>query len=114
MYKLTQHKGQQSINWKVQEERCSQDCCSLLEVLHLTDSSKATFCASIGEIFLPLTWKHLPESEEERMFLSRRICAMGDKYLTEDLICSGCQLCGSPLNSELGYGEDSDLLSTVS
>lgn len=31
---------------------------------------------------------------------------MGDKYLAEDLICSGCQLCGSPLNSELGYGED--------
>ncbi|KAI8531297.1 hypothetical protein RHMOL_Rhmol11G0125400 [Rhododendron molle] len=101
-----QHKGQQSINWKVQEERCSQDCCSLLEVLHLTDSSKATFCASVGEIFLPLTWKHLPESEEERMFLSRRICAMGDKYLTEDLICSGCQLCGTPLNSELGSTSD--------
>lgn len=101
---------QQSINWKVHEERGSQDFFSLLEVSHLTDSCKATFYASIGEIFL----KHLHESEEERMFISRRLWTTGENNLTEDLICSGCQLCGSPLNSELGHGEDSVLLSTVS
>ncbi|XP_028099760.1 uncharacterized protein LOC114299258 isoform X1 [Camellia sinensis] len=89
---------QQSINWKVHEERGSQDFFSLLEVSHLTDSCKATFYASIGEIFL----KHLHESEEERMFISRRLWTTGENNLTEDLICSGCQLCGSPLNSELG------------
>ncbi|GMP46964.1 hypothetical protein CsSME_00014923 [Camellia sinensis var. sinensis] len=100
---------QQSINWKVHEERGSQDFFSLLEVSHLTDSCKATFYASIGEIFL----KHLHESEEERMFISRRLWTTGENNLTEDLICSGCQLCGSPLNSELGHGEDSVLLSTL-
>ncbi|KAI8004377.1 hypothetical protein LOK49_LG08G01641 [Camellia lanceoleosa] len=89
---------QQSINWKVHEERGFQDFLSLLEVSHLTDSCKATFYASIGEIFL----KHLHESEEERMFISRRLWTTGENNLTEDLICSGCQLCGSPLNSELG------------
>ncbi|XP_057486690.1 uncharacterized protein LOC130772819 [Actinidia eriantha] len=97
-----QHNRPHSINWKVHEERGSQNCSSLLEVSRLTDSSKATFYASIGEIFLPLTWKHLYESEEERMFISRRLCMMGDNNLVEDLICNGCQLCGSPLNNESG------------
>ena len=109
-----QHNRQHSINWIVHEERGSQNCLSLLEVSRLIDSSKATFYASIGEIFLPLTWKHLYESEEERMFISRRLCTMGDNNLVEDLICNGCQLCGSPLNNESGYAKYSGQLSTVS
>ncbi|KAA8546382.1 hypothetical protein F0562_002879 [Nyssa sinensis] len=97
-----QQKRQLSMNWKVYEERKSQECSSLLEVIHLTDSYKATFYASVGEIFLLLTRKHIHEFEEERMFISRRLSIMGDNNLAEDLICTGCQLCGSPLDSESG------------
>uniref|UniRef100_A0A5B6YH09 Uncharacterized protein n=1 Tax=Davidia involucrata TaxID=16924 RepID=A0A5B6YH09_DAVIN len=97
-----QQKRQLSINWIVYEEGKPQDCSSLLEVMRLTDSCKATFYASVGEIFLLLTWKHLHEFEEERMFISRRLSIMGDNNLVEDLICTGCQLCGSPLDSEFG------------
>ncbi|KAM7507707.1 hypothetical protein LguiA_018160 [Lonicera macranthoides] len=91
-----------SINWKVHEETQSQDCFSLSDLLHLTVSCKATFCASVAEIFLPITWKTLHESEEEHMFIRRRLCIVGDNNLANDLICTGCQLCGATLNSELG------------
>ncbi|CAK9147279.1 unnamed protein product [Ilex paraguariensis] len=93
-------KRQPSINWKVYEEPQCQDCSSLLEVSHLTDSCKATFHASVGELFVPISFKCLDESEEERMFISRRLHIMGEKNLVEDLICTGCQLCGAPLNLE--------------
>ncbi|KAK9270936.1 hypothetical protein L1049_026524 [Liquidambar formosana] len=93
----TCQKRQLSRNWKVQEERKSRDCLSLVEVSHLTNSCKATFYASVGEIFLPFTWRTLGESEKERMFISRRL---EDNNVAEDLICTGCQICGSPLNLE--------------
>ncbi|XP_062099198.1 uncharacterized protein LOC133805111 isoform X2 [Humulus lupulus] len=85
-------------NWKLPEERDSKDCISLLEVSHLTDSCKAVFHASVGEIFLPFTTT-LSESEKERMFISRRLFKTRDTRLVTDLICTGCQLCGSPLDT---------------
>ncbi|KAL3513599.1 hypothetical protein ACH5RR_026316 [Cinchona calisaya] len=90
------------INWKMHEEVQYKDCLSLMQVKHLPDASKATFHASVGEIFLPITWRHVPESEVEKMFISRRICMLGDKNFVDDLICNGCQLCGIPLPSDFG------------
>ncbi|XP_052201056.1 uncharacterized protein LOC127807349 isoform X2 [Diospyros lotus] len=101
-YTFHNRQRQKLINWKLHEERDSLDCFSLLEVSRLTDSVNATFYASIGEIFLLLKWKNLHESNGERMFISRRLSIMGDKDLAEDFICTGCQLCGSPLTSESG------------
>ncbi|KAH7567895.1 hypothetical protein ACOSP7_009870 [Xanthoceras sorbifolium] len=95
-------KRQLSRNWNVPEERKSRDCFSLSEVTRLTNSCKATFNASVGEIFLPITWRQLGEFENEKMFISRRLFKLVDKDLVEDLVCTGCQLCGSPL--DLGCG----------
>lgn len=90
-------------NWKVREERISRDCLSISEVLHLSNSCGATFYASIGEIFLPYNWNTIGDFEKERMFISRRFFTLEDNNITEDLICTGCQLCGSPLDSEYVY-----------
>lgn len=81
------------------------DCFSLQEVLRLTTSFNAIFNASIGEMFLPITWRTIGESENEKMFVSRRLSKMENNDLVEDLICTGCQLCGSPLDLECGYGK---------
>lgn len=86
------------------EERKSRECVSLSEVSRLTNSCKAVFHASVGEIFLPFIQIALGDSEKEKMFLSRRLYRTGDDSLAEDLICTGCQLCGSPLNLEYRYG----------
>ncbi|GLT73503.1 hypothetical protein SLA2020_453570 [Shorea laevis] len=95
-----QKKRHFSRNWKVVEERKSRECVSLSEVSCLTNSCKAVFHASVGEIFLPFIQIALGDSEKEKMFLSRRLYRTGDDSLAEDLICTGCQLCGSPLNLE--------------
>ncbi|KAL8110216.1 uncharacterized protein LOC141670915 [Apium graveolens] len=92
-----------TINWAVNEDTQSQYCFSLSDVLNMTSSCKANFSASVGEIFLPVTWKSLNENEQERRFIKQRLCTMGDSYLADDLICSGCQHCGAPLSSELGF-----------
>ncbi|KAK2999236.1 hypothetical protein RJ639_024256 [Escallonia herrerae] len=105
---LAQQKKKLSINWKVHEATQSQDCFSLSEVLLIHYSCKATFFASVGEIFLPITWKALHESEEERMFIRRRLGIKGDNDLAEDIICTGCQLCGAPLNSGLRFSSKQD------
>lgn len=82
---------------------------SLFQLKHLHNASKVSFLASIGEIFLPITWRHLPESEAEKMFIGRRIYGRpGDDNLADDLISTGCQLCGTMLSSEIGWGEGSD------
>uniref|UniRef100_A0A7C9AK15 Uncharacterized protein n=1 Tax=Opuntia streptacantha TaxID=393608 RepID=A0A7C9AK15_OPUST len=90
--------GQRSAlqNWKVQEDQSLQSCSLLSEVLRLASPCRAIFHASIGEIFLPCPWH---EGEQERMFISRQLENRID-YLVEDMICTGCQLCGSPLCSE--------------
>ncbi|XVF36874.1 hypothetical protein REPUB_Repub19eG0096300 [Reevesia pubescens] len=89
-------------NWKVPEPNKFRDCPSLSEVLRLTSHCKAIFSASVGEIFLPITWRPIGKSENENMFISRRLCISGDNNLAEDLICTGCRLCGSPLDPEHG------------
>ncbi|XP_030505115.1 uncharacterized protein LOC115720088 isoform X2 [Cannabis sativa] len=87
-------------NWKLPEKRESKNCISLLEVSHLTDSCKAVFHACVGEIFLPSISTTLSESDKERMFISRRLFKTRDTSLVTDLICTGCKLCGSPLDTQ--------------
>ncbi|KAI4307299.1 hypothetical protein L6164_030503 [Bauhinia variegata] len=86
-------------NWKVLEEGLSRDCFSLSEVSQLTTFCKAVVCASIGEIYPRVTTRSLTDSEKEKVFLSRRVYKTEDNDLVEDLICTGCQLCGSPMGS---------------
>ncbi|XP_075647494.1 uncharacterized protein LOC142618439 isoform X2 [Castanea sativa] len=95
-----QKKGHFLRNWKVREETKSRDCYSLSEVSRLSNSCEAVFHASVGEIFLPFTQQPLGDSKKEKMFISRRLYKTGDTSLVEDLICTGCQLCGSPLDLE--------------
>ncbi|PQQ08008.1 uncharacterized protein Pyn_30882 [Prunus yedoensis var. nudiflora] len=93
--------GQLARNWKLPEERKQpKDCFSLLQLSRLPDSCKAIFYASFAEIFLPFTLSSSAECElldKEDMFVSRRLYKTGDGGLATNLICTGCQLCGSPL-----------------
>lgn len=109
IHNAASHRYQHIINWKVHKERVSQDFVSLSQVLHLAHSCKATFLASVGELFLPLN-SGLIKKSEERMFVSRRLCLTGDEKLADDLICNGCQLCGSPLHSQSGLATEQSTL----
>ncbi|XP_039047433.1 uncharacterized protein LOC120187909 isoform X1 [Hibiscus syriacus] len=91
-----------SRNWKVPEPNKWRECPSLSEVLCLSSHCKVIFSASVGEIFLPITWRRIGESENENMFISRRLYTSAGNGLAEDLICTGCLLCGSPLHQEHG------------
>ncbi|KAI6690889.1 hypothetical protein NL676_027717 [Syzygium grande] len=93
---------QLSRNWKVVEVGEHKDCTSISEVLNLTCSCKAIFLASVGEIFLPIAWRAICEIEKEKMFVSWRINNKDGDGLAKDFICTGCQLCGSPLELEHG------------
>ncbi|XP_027368367.1 uncharacterized protein LOC113874340 [Abrus precatorius] len=86
-------------NWTLHEETKPMDCFSLMEVSQLTTSCKAIVCASIGEI-VPLltTWTSVDAMKE--IFLSKRFHGTEDKKLVDDFLCTGCQLCGSPLDSK--------------
>ncbi|XP_038899121.1 uncharacterized protein LOC120086510 isoform X2 [Benincasa hispida] len=87
-------------NWKLPEKEMSRDCFSLSEVSCVTESCKVIFGASIGEIFLLSPWMNLDEPRKEKLFVSRRLSNDEDFGLAEDLISTGCQLCGSPLGLE--------------
>ncbi|XP_022937132.1 uncharacterized protein LOC111443521 isoform X3 [Cucurbita moschata] len=89
-------------NWKLPEKRMSRDCFSLSEVLCLTESCKVIFDASIGEMFSLPPLIELDEPRKEKLFVSRRLYDEEDFDLAEDLICTGCQLCGTPLGLESG------------
>ncbi|KAL8059685.1 hypothetical protein ABFX02_03G103100 [Erythranthe guttata] len=97
-----EHRKQLRVNWKLHEEVHSQDCSSLSELCKCESSCKANFHASVGEIFLPITWVNLREMEAERMFISRRLFTQGDDCLVDDFITTGCQICGIPVNSRIG------------
>ncbi|CAA0827889.1 Unknown protein [Striga hermonthica] len=97
-----EHRGQLKINWKVHEDTNSQDCTSLSELCECSENCKATFHASVGEIFLPISWVELGENEAERMFISRRLYNGHDQSFVDDLITTGCQLCGTPVNARPG------------
>ncbi|XP_077213348.1 uncharacterized protein LOC143848320 [Tasmannia lanceolata] len=86
-------------NWKVHEERKSHDCISILEVSSLTNSCNATFYGCIGEMSLPFTRRHDEEYEMEKMFVNKRLFMMEDNKIMDALICTGCKLCGFPLDS---------------
>lgn len=93
-----------SRNWKLAEKRKSRDFFSLSEVSSLTDSCKAVFYASVGEIFLPFIGGAVgDESDKEKMFVSRRVYKTEDSTLVTDLICTGCKLCGSPLDTDVEH-----------
>uniref|UniRef100_A0A7N0TSE1 Uncharacterized protein n=1 Tax=Kalanchoe fedtschenkoi TaxID=63787 RepID=A0A7N0TSE1_KALFE len=98
--RIHNHKdGLNAVNWKKHEgTKKFQHCSSLFEVKNLDISCKATFFASVGEIFLPSTTK-VDALDKQSMFLSRKICTHN---LVEDVICTGCQLCGSPLGFDQG------------
>ncbi|KAL2584585.1 hypothetical protein AAZX31_14G152400 [Glycine max] len=87
-------------NWTVLEEEKPRDCFSLMEVSQLTTSCKAIVCASIGEIVPLHTSRTLGDTKKEKVFISRRVCRTEDNELVDDLLCTGCQLCGSPLDSK--------------
>ncbi|KAK7373124.1 hypothetical protein VNO80_06522 [Phaseolus coccineus] len=89
-------------NWTVLEEERPRDCFSLIEVSQLTTSCKAIVCASIGEIVPLHTARTLDDTKKEKVFISRRVYRTQDSNLMDDLICTGCQLCGSPLDSKFG------------
>ncbi|XP_014504088.1 uncharacterized protein LOC106764323 isoform X2 [Vigna radiata var. radiata] len=88
-------------NWTVLEEERPRDCFSLIEVSQLTTSCKAVVCASIGEIVPLHSSRTLGDTKNEKIFISRRVYRTKDGNLVDDLICTGCQLCGSPLDSKL-------------
>ncbi|KAK9110057.1 hypothetical protein Sjap_018117 [Stephania japonica] len=85
-------------NWKVNKEMKYQECISVSLVSSLTISCKATFSASVGEIFLPLTSES--DGEKDQRFIRRRLYMMEYDKIMEDLICTGCKLCGFPMNME--------------
>lgn len=87
------------------EEIIPKDCCTLSEVSQLTSSCKAVVCAFIGEVFLQVSSMVLGDTEKAKIFLSRRVYKSSDNNLVEDLICTGCQLCGSPMGSEYELGK---------
>ncbi|CAJ1971849.1 unnamed protein product [Sphenostylis stenocarpa] len=90
-------------NWTVPEEEKPRDCFSLVEVSQLTTSCKAIVCASIGEIVPLHTTRTLVDTKKEKFFISKRVYRTEDSNLVEDLICTGCQLCGSPLDSKFEH-----------
>ncbi|XP_054811904.1 uncharacterized protein LOC129313081 isoform X1 [Prosopis cineraria] len=94
-----QRTGHLPKNWKVLEERMPTDCFSLSEVSQLTSSCNAVVSAFIGEIFLQVNTMDLSDIQKGKIFLSIRVHKTGDN-LVEDLICTGCQLCGSPMGTE--------------
>ncbi|GER49201.1 cytochrome P450 [Striga asiatica] len=104
-----EHRGQLKINWKVHEDTNSQDCTSLSELYEYKENCKATFHASVGELFLPITWVELGENEAERMFISRRLHNIHDQSLVDDLITTGCQLCGTPVNARPGSSVEQNI-----
>ncbi|XP_010680620.2 uncharacterized protein LOC104895466 isoform X1 [Beta vulgaris subsp. vulgaris] len=95
-----------SPNWKVHKQEKPRDCLLLSQVLALSAPCKAVFHASIGEVLL----QSLPlVLEKERRFLSRRLVTKTD-IIVEDMISTGCQLCGLPLCSDsTSVGKDSPL-----
>ncbi|CAN0897314.1 hypothetical protein LINGRAHAP2_LOCUS19053 [Linum grandiflorum] len=92
-------KNFQCRNWKVPERIEPQTLLSLSDVMHVTASCKTVFNGFVGEIFLPITWRCLADSEKEKMFISRRTTVQ-DGDLVDDFICVGCRLCGSPLQMD--------------
>ncbi|MCD7461787.1 hypothetical protein HAX54_047106 [Datura stramonium] len=56
------------------------------------------------EVFLPITWRNLPESDVESMFISKRVYVHSDCNVADDLITAGCHLCGTPLSCESSSG----------
>ncbi|KAL6525103.1 hypothetical protein OROMI_030696 [Orobanche minor] len=103
----SKHRRQIKVNWKVHEEMRSQDISSLTELYECENNWKANFHASVGEIFLPITWVDLDENEAERMFISRRLHTPSEKSIVDDLITTtGCQMCGTPVNAGTAYGQE--------
>ncbi|XP_043715378.1 uncharacterized protein LOC122663799 [Telopea speciosissima] len=48
--------------------------------------------------------------EKERMFISRRLFMKGENKIVEDLICTGCNLCGSPMVLDYGSLPEKNML----
>nr|XP_043636676.1 uncharacterized protein LOC122607714 isoform X2 [Erigeron canadensis] len=98
----TSKRNPKTANWKFPEQTQKKEHLSLLEVSNIKDACTVSLFASVGEMFLPVTNMYLSEFTDERMFIRSRIFTSDYRNLVEDLICTGCQLCGAPLNSEFG------------
>ncbi|XP_050365874.1 uncharacterized protein LOC126784454 [Argentina anserina] len=89
-------------NWKLPEESEKfEDCYSISQLSRLTNSCKAVFDASVAEIFMPLA-ECESSGDKEDMFVSRRLTKRGDPGLVRHLICTGCRMCGLPLEVNSG------------
>lgn len=86
-------------NWKANDEM-KLNCLSVSEILCLTGSCSAKFYAYIGEIIFPFTLT-TDEVENEDLFVSKRSFRMVDDKIAEDLISTGCNLCGSSFSRHL-------------
>ncbi|KAG4969948.1 hypothetical protein JHK82_035643 [Glycine max] len=63
----------------------------LRRVIKWVQQSRSTIC----------NIKTLGDNKKEKVFISRRVCRTEDNNLVDDLLCTtGCQLCGSPLDSK--------------
>ncbi|KAM0952650.1 putative nucleic acid-binding protein [Dioscorea sansibarensis] len=84
-------------NWKSHEEKELHKCLLVSELPYLSNSSSANFYAWINEISFPSTGRH-GAIENGQFFHSGRLTMLSD-FKAEDLICTGCKLCGCPLDS---------------
>ncbi|XP_020528193.1 uncharacterized protein LOC18423183 [Amborella trichopoda] len=89
--------GRQLKNWKLSAKSKSRECLSISEVSFLRESCSVSFYGNIGEIFLPCNSKPASEFRREKLFIGKRLFVMADDKIGDDLICSGCKYCGSPM-----------------
>ncbi|XP_020115095.1 uncharacterized protein LOC109728944 isoform X1 [Ananas comosus] len=90
-----QHVGQKKLkNWTAVDEKKSKNCSSISELLCLSSACNANICACVGDIFLTFAWN---PGEKEQQFACKRL-QMNNK-IVEDLITSGCKLCGFPVDT---------------
>ncbi|XP_021855738.1 uncharacterized protein [Spinacia oleracea] len=76
----------------------------LTRVIHWIHQTRITLCNQLNS--KQSLW---PDAEKDRLFISRRLNIKTD-IIVEDMICTGCQLCGLPLCSDsTGVGKDCPL-----
>ncbi|KAK1302717.1 hypothetical protein QJS10_CPB12g01683 [Acorus calamus] len=85
-------------NWKVPEKSKLRTCISISEASQLTESCNVEIYACSGEIILPFASRMNEEFVEKKLFV-RKILSGEKQKIVKELICTGCKLCGFPLNS---------------
>ncbi|KAJ0984506.1 hypothetical protein J5N97_002862 [Dioscorea zingiberensis] len=93
-------------NWKLHEEKVMQKYLSISELPYLSHSNGANFFAWISEISCSSMGGH-GAIENGQLFHSRRLTILSD-FKVEEFICTGCKLCGSPMDSRY-VAEESEI-----